>query len=163
MNNPPADLPLEYVPSGYRLTFIICALLKRALLAADLKVGYRLRFLEAMNHWTDNYFRAEMLQMIDPMSDLEYAIYKEAKSLDSEDKHLSPTQRTEVSFKLLTGERVFSHFLKLNRGIAAAIKWHDGLYKPDAAIPPAHNSLPEPPAQPRSVQCMRSLGARNNG
>jgi hypothetical protein len=76
-----------------------------------------LRFLEALNGMTDLNFTAPMLQMIEPMRDTGFQIWKEAKTLDRDgDKSCM------ASFRVLTGWRVFQHFLRLNPSILAAIK-----------------------------------------
>jgi hypothetical protein len=56
------------------------------------------------------------------MSDLEYQIFCEAKSLDIKAAGLSPAHQTQASYDILTGP-VFEHFVALNPGIANAIRW----------------------------------------
>jgi hypothetical protein len=117
MNGQP-DNQIEMLPSGTRHTFIGIALAKRALQTPGIKTGDKLHILEMLNGWA----APEILAMIDPMTDLEYQIFREAKSLDIEGGNLSPAQKTQASYDILTGA-VFSHFVALNSGIANAIRW----------------------------------------
>jgi len=66
---------LLYVPPGYRFAFIAAALTKRALATDDIKVGDRLHLLEKLNGLTDRYLTADMLAMMEPMSNLEFEIF----------------------------------------------------------------------------------------
>jgi hypothetical protein len=102
--------------------FIVAALTKRALQDDKMKAGDRLHLLEKLNGLTDQNFTADQLALIDPMSDLEYQIFCEAKSLDIKAVDLSPAQQTQASYDILTGY-VFEHFVVLNPGMAKAIRW----------------------------------------
>jgi hypothetical protein len=117
MNDQP-DNQIEIVASGTRYTFVAIALAKRALQTPGIKTGDKLHILEMINGWAG----PDILAMIDPMSDLEFQIFREAKSLDIEGGNLSPAQKTQASFDILTGA-VFPHFVALNPGIANAIRW----------------------------------------
>jgi hypothetical protein len=116
----PDELLTVYVPPGHMLTLIGTALMKRAVQSPGIKPGEKLRLLEMVNGWTDLWFTPEMLALVDPMSDTEFQIYREAKSLDPEDD-----KRCQASFDVLSSPRVFWHFFTLNRGIANAIKWRE--------------------------------------
>jgi hypothetical protein len=115
MNEQPIN---QIVPVGVRYNFICIALIKCALQTPGIKTGDKLRLLEALNECG----HPEILAMIEPMSDLEYKIFCEAKSLDIEGSNLSPAQKTQASFDILTGA-AFPHFCALNPGIAKAIHW----------------------------------------
>jgi hypothetical protein len=116
-----ANNQIEFVPPGIRYNFIGIALTKRALQSAGLKTGDKLHLLERLNECGD----PEILAMIDPMTDIEFQIFREAKSLDVEGGNLSPAQKTQASFDILTSGKVFSHFVTLNAGMAKAIRWHE--------------------------------------
>jgi hypothetical protein len=115
MNEQPIN---QIVPVGVRYNFIAIALIKRALQTPGIKTGEKLQLLEALNECG----HPEILAMIEPMSDLEYKIFCEAKSLDIEGGNLSPAQKTQASFDILT-DAAFRHFCALNPGIAKAIRW----------------------------------------
>src|SRR6202030_3118276 len=65
----------------------------------------------------------DILALIDPMSDLEFQIYSEAKSLDIDGPDLNPIQKTQASYNILTSPQVLSHFVALNPVPAKAINW----------------------------------------
>jgi len=93
---------LLHVPPGYRFAFITAALTKRALATDGIKVGDRLHLLEKLNGLTDRYFTADILAMSEPMSNLEFEIFREARSLDADGD-----KSGIASFKVLTSHRVF--------------------------------------------------------
>jgi hypothetical protein len=114
--------------AGHALSFIAVALVKRALLDdTTMNAGDRLRLLEKLNGLTDLNFTAAMLALIDPMSDLELEIYREAKSLDPpRPKKDDPRSlHFQASFEILTSPKVFEHFIALNPGLAAAVRLYE--------------------------------------
>lgn len=122
------------ISSGHTMVFIVAALTKRALQDDKMEAGDRLHLLEKLNGLTDQYFTADMLALIDPMSNLEYQIFREAKSLDIKAAGLSPAQQTQASYEILTSSQVFSHFVTLNPGMANAIRMHENPRRADAAL-----------------------------
>jgi hypothetical protein len=131
--------------------------------------GERLHWLEKLNGLTDLNFTVDMLALIDPMSDLEMQIFREAKSLDIKADGLSPTQRTQASFDILTSSQVFSHFVTLNPGMAKAARLYEGRWSdtaPQSAalldpLPASDASAPQRPAsttKPETDFLMRPRG-----
>jgi hypothetical protein len=111
--------------AGQIFSFIAVAATKRTLQDdTTMKAGDRLRLLEKLNGLTDLNFTAAMLALIDPMSDLELEIYREAKSLDPpRPKKDDPSSvYFQASFEILTSPKVFEHFIALNPGLAAAVR-----------------------------------------
>lgn len=113
----PDESLIVHTPAGYLMFFVVVALTKRALAMDDMKAGERLYFLEKLNGLTDQNFTPSMLATIEPMSDLEYEIFCEAKSLDGTDD-----KSAEASFQILTSPRVFGHLATLNPSFIAAMK-----------------------------------------
>lgn len=105
------------VPRGYMHHMLAIALGKRILADDDLRLGDRLYVLEMINALTDSYISPEMLAAIQPMSDTELTIFREAKSLDADGEKLG-----QASFKVLTSWKVFNYFLALNPSLLVAIK-----------------------------------------
>jgi hypothetical protein len=131
---------------AYRFNFIVAAMTKRGLQDDKMPAGERLHLLEKLNGLTDQHFTAEMLALIDPMSDLEFQIYQEAKSLDAPHPKNKDDIRTihwKASFDILTGP-AFKHFVALNPGLAKAFRLYDGQFWPDTAP----QSATSPPADP---------------
>jgi hypothetical protein len=110
------DRLVLFTPAGYKHFFLWAAYVKRAL-QFELPAGKRLKLLERLNSLTDLYFTPEMLATIEPMSDTEIEMVNEARSLDLEDDRLG-----QASFDVLTSQRVFGHFLRLNPSLMTAIK-----------------------------------------
>jgi hypothetical protein len=105
-------------PSGYLMFFLMTAATKRWLSFEDLKPADRLFMLEKMHGMIDQYFTSEMLATIQPMGDIEYQIWREARSLDPPYKAWCRS----ASFEILTSPRVFWHFVTLNPSLLATIK-----------------------------------------
>jgi hypothetical protein len=141
----PDEVLVVYTPPGYQMNFIIVALTKRALLMEEIKPGEQLELLENMNALTDRYFTAEMLSMIEPVSDTEYEIFAAAKMLDK------PSDKcATASFKVLTSPRVFWHICTLNPSILAALR-HEAQQRKAAALrllADAADDTSPPPASP---------------
>jgi hypothetical protein len=88
----------------------------------------------------DTYITPEMLAIVRPMSDAEFAFIQEADKLAAKDK-----------FNLLTSDKVFSWFLQLNPSLGAAIKFREGQYNGGSSAPlakPAEPEQPQPEAAP---------------
>jgi hypothetical protein len=102
------------VPAGYMHLMLWAAVAKRAL-QWEMKPGKRLKLLELLNGLTDNWLTPEMLPMIAPAGDTEMAMLGEAKSLDGD-------KDCKNSFDVLTSQKVFGHFRRLNLSFMAAIK-----------------------------------------
>ncbi len=112
------ELLVIHMPSGYRFIFIAVALAKRGL--ENHKSADQLLLLKKINGLTDQNFTPEMLATIEPMGDTEYAIFKEARSLDAGDK------ASMAGFEVLTSPRVFWHLVTLNPSLLKAIKLREG-------------------------------------
>ena len=135
---------IEMVPAGYKWIFILIALAKLALLTRGIAPAEKLRFLEFLDTAPDSYMTREMVAMIDPLDDAGYAIYAEAKTLDPPGDKLG-----EASFRVLTSERVFGHFLTLNPSILKAIEWREANRGRAATTPAAAPAPPMPPPATR--------------
>jgi len=130
----PDELLVVHTPQGYRIMFILVALTKRALLTKGIKPAEQLDLLEKMHSLTDQYFTPEMLAMIDPMGDVEYSIYQEAKTLDS------PGDKAAMgSFRMLTSCRVFWMFVTANPSMLDAIKFHEATR--NGTVPPVSAAI----------------------
>jgi hypothetical protein len=96
---------------------LVVANTKRALQRINMNVRDRLHVLEKMNGFTDQWLTAEMLATIEPMSDTQEQMFREARSLDP------PGGRPfQASAGILTSQQVFGHFVRLNPSLLAAIK-----------------------------------------
>jgi hypothetical protein len=102
-------------PPGYRHTFLCISLAKRALTTPDIKTGEQLKLLQQINDCIDLSVSREMVEIIEPMSDLEFKMYSEAAALDH-DENLAP------SFAVLTSPQTFRTFSKVNPSYVAALK-----------------------------------------
>jgi hypothetical protein len=155
--------PGEIVPAGYMLLLLMVALTKSAALTRGIKPNDQLHLLEMMNGLTDQYLTQEMLAMIEPMPSPGWQIYIEAKSLDSADDKLA-----KASFAVLTSERVFGHFVRLNRSIVEAIRWRIAQRQRSVVAAPATSptaapvtpapailETPAPPVPPMLVRPMQ--------
>jgi hypothetical protein len=120
---------VTYVPVGHRHTMLIVAFTKYMLAKLKMSDHQRLDLLEKLNSLTDWYFTAPMLATIQPACATQVAMILEARSLDREDDKLG-----QESFKILTNETVFRHFIGLNPSILEAIKLR--------ARPPASRLFP---------------------
>lgn len=149
-------IEIELVPAGYRHILILIAVVKRALLSRGIKSADKLQFLENLESLPDNYIAPEMIEMVEPLNDAGYAIYAEAKSLDP------PGDKTgKASFAVLTGQRVFGHFLNLNPSILAAIEWREA-NRGRAILAPVAARAPQPAPPPASPPVLRpSYGSEN--
>jgi hypothetical protein len=136
------DNQIEMMPVGWRHTYIGIALAKRALQTPGIKTGDKLHLLEMINRWAS----PDILALIDPMSDLEFQIYSEAKSLDIDGPDLTPIQKTQASYEILTSAQVFSHFVALNPGLAKAIHWRGPRQSVTAPQTTAPDGLTSQPA-----------------
>jgi hypothetical protein len=123
---------IAYVPSGYKHILLAIALTKRVLTTCKMKAGEKLQVLEKLNGLTDGYITPEMLAMIEPMSDTEYEMLNEARSLDQPDDKAG-----RASFDVLTSPDVFEHFVRLNPSLLAAIKFHNALWGRTSRSDPA--------------------------
>jgi hypothetical protein len=111
---------------GHQIAFLAVALAKRGLQSPNIKPADQLMVLEKMGRVTDVWFASEMVAIIEPMSDIEYEIYKEAKKLDPpwpKNKSDLNSSHFKASTELLTSPRVFWHFCTLNPSFIAAAKW----------------------------------------
>lgn len=106
---------------GRRFDFLFAAYLKRALTTLKMKAGERLQLLE----WLNQSFSPNVLAAIQPMSEAEAAIMREARSLDRKDDPAAM-----ASFRVLTSWKVFGHFLRLNPSYLAAIKLFERRFVP---------------------------------
>jgi hypothetical protein len=89
--------------------------------------------------------KPEMVAMIEPLNDKGYTIYAEAKSLDP-----PGDKSADASFRVMTSEKVFGHFLTLNPSILKAIEWRETSQRKAATSPAAMPSpQPAPPPAPR--------------
>jgi hypothetical protein len=118
MSDATAAEMILYTPTGYKLMMLVVAKTKRALQRIDMRVRDRLHILEKMNGFTDQWFTPEMLAMIEPMSDTEEQMFREARSLDP-----SGGQPFQASAEILTSQQVFGHFVRLNASLLEAIKF----------------------------------------
>jgi len=109
-----------HFPDGYRHTLLFIAYVKHILVNLEMKAGQRLQFLEWINGQTSQVIAAEMLEMIQPMSDTEMKMMHEARSLNRKDDPAG-----SASFDVLTSEEVFDDFLALNPSLLAAIMLHN--------------------------------------
>lgn len=143
-----ADLCL-HLADGHKLSFIIAALTKRTLQIPGIKPADRLRLLERLNGLTDDWFSADLLAGIEPMCDTAYAIFKEARTLDTpqDDTHC------DASFNVLATPSVFRHFAQLNPSIMAAINTRAAGRQDQRAAPlPAETPPPRPPTVMSAAQ-----------
>ena len=144
-----ADHLCLHLADGHKLSFIIAALAKRTLKIPGINTADRLRLLERLNGLTDDWFSADLLAGIEPMCDTAYAIFKEARTLDTpqDDTHC------DASFNVLATRSVFRHFAQLNPSIMAAIK-HRAAGRQDqhAVPPPAETPPPQPPGPMGAAQ-----------
>jgi hypothetical protein len=73
------------IPQGYKYTVVIISGVKR-MLAADIPVEYRLKFLERLDQMATNgndlWLTADMIAAIEPMCDAGMEMYSEAAKLD---------------------------------------------------------------------------------
>jgi hypothetical protein len=73
------------IPQGYKYTVVIISGVKR-MLAADIPVEYRLKFLERLDLMASNgnerWLTADMIAAIQPMCDRGQEMYSEAAKLD---------------------------------------------------------------------------------
>jgi hypothetical protein len=123
----------------YAFCFIAAALVKRSLQDEKMAAGARLHLLERLNAMTDAHFTSEMLALVDPMSDLELEIYREAKSLDPPRPNSKAEflfSRCRSSFDVLTGP-AFKHFLRLNAGMQKAVDLCEAPRSPATTTAPA--------------------------
>jgi hypothetical protein len=109
------------------IELITIALVKRLILDPRMKAGDRLRALEGITAWIrPSGLTVEMLELVDPASDVEMVMIDAAGELDPK-----PFPNYEIpyppdaitvppSFYVLSDS--FEHFAKLNKGIAAAIE-----------------------------------------
>ena len=122
---------VEMFPVGYRFTLLVISYIKNVLTTRKMTHGYRLRFLEWLDHSVDFTITPEILETVAPMSDTEMAMVHEAKTLD--DKDGPEGTRCAASFKVLTSSEVFADFLALNPSLLAAIMFHQRQWKRSAA------------------------------
>lgn len=118
----PDESAVVYTSAGHRHSLILIAMIKRALLTDGITPVQQLEFLEHLHGQADTYITPQMIAMVQPLGDTEYAIYREAASLD--DGLDTPAARVAhgASFDVLTRPRVFWHFCTLNPSILAAVK-----------------------------------------
>jgi hypothetical protein len=101
------------ISEGHAFFFVAAAVAKRAL-AEPMKAHERLRMLEALDRMIDSHFTAEMLKLIEPASDAELAMVREARSLDPKEiKRDDPS--LPPSIHLIA--KSLDHFARLNVGI----------------------------------------------
>jgi hypothetical protein len=111
------------VAAGHRYS-LLCAALTKKCLELPMPADERLRFLEALDSLTDLYVTPEMLALVQPMSAAEFEIIEEADKLCSPDDKLA-----KAKFDLLTSEKVFGYFLRLNPSLLDAIKFRETQYR----------------------------------
>jgi hypothetical protein len=109
------------------IELITIALVERLILDPRMKAGDRLHALEAITAWIKpSGLTVEMLELVDPASDVEMKMIDAARELDPK-----PFPNYEIpyppdaitvppSFYVLSDS--FEHFAKLNAGICAAIE-----------------------------------------
>jgi hypothetical protein len=117
------DALLDALPQGYWLFMILIAFGKMALLDKRLTAAEQEWILERINGAVDMKLSAEMVAMIEPMSETEWEMLKAALSLDppaSEGGDL--LRRRSASCELLMRPEVFASFAQLNPGIRAAVE-----------------------------------------
>jgi hypothetical protein len=109
------------VTDGHKFFMIAIAVGKRCLRDAPMTAGERLHHLKQMNGAVDRFLTAEMLQMIEPASDVEIAMIDAARELDRKER--KPDDPLPPSVHILSRSHVFGHFRRLNPGIAAALEY----------------------------------------
>jgi hypothetical protein len=115
------DYPYDFtIASGHCFAMIAIASAKRCLAEMPMTVGQRLRVLEQINGAVDINLTAEMVQLIEPASDLELAMIDAARALDP--KESKPDDPMPPSLDLLGRRDVLDCFAKHNAGIRAAIE-----------------------------------------
>jgi hypothetical protein len=114
---------VTFVPVGYRYFMLLAAFTKYVLANLKMPAGTRLNLLEKLNALVDGYFSQEMLSAIQPMCPTQVEMICEAKLLDPAGDKLG-----NASFEILTGEKVFRHFIALNPSFLDAIKIRDGAF-----------------------------------
>jgi hypothetical protein len=117
--SPADEETIRLIPPGYKHSMLVAALTKRVLLTGKMTAADRLDFLEKLNSLVDGDFTTEMLELIEPMSDVECRMVAEAMTLDIDNK------RSAASYDVLTREDVFHHFVRLNPSLLAAIKFRE--------------------------------------
>jgi hypothetical protein len=115
------DYPYDFIiTSGHCFMMIAIASAKRCLAEMPMTVGQRLRVLEQINGAVDINLTAEMVQLIEPASDIELAMVDAARALDPKDR--KPDDPFPPSFFILGRREVLDCFAKHNAGIRAAIE-----------------------------------------
>lgn len=125
----PDESAVVHTSAGSRYSLLLIALIKQALLTDGITPAQQLEFLEHLHGQADTFVTPAMIAMVQPMGNTEYAIYKEAASLD--DGLDTPAARVAHggSFRVLTSPRVFWHFCTLNPSILAAVRTRHSEWK----------------------------------
>jgi hypothetical protein len=115
------DYPYDFIiTSGHCFMMIAIASAKRCLAEMPMTVGQRLRVLEQINGAVDINLTAEMVQLIEPASDIELAMVDAARALDPKER--KPDDPMPPSLDLLGRRDVLECFARHNAGIRAVIE-----------------------------------------
>jgi hypothetical protein len=108
------------MPVGHRVTFLLIALAKRALVQGGMTVGDQLQMLERLMALTDTFITPAVLAAVQPCCETADKMIGEALALDGENGRLTK------SWNMLSSWEVFWHFLRLNPSLLEAIRLASG-------------------------------------
>ena len=99
-----------HCPVGHRYTFVFISYVKH-LLAGDLPMDYRLKFLQWLDDRNERWERPEIIAAIEPMCEDGYQLLRETMKLGS-----------KKSLDVIASWEVFNAFVALNPSLLTAIK-----------------------------------------
>lgn len=115
------DYPYDFIiTEGHAFMMIAIASAKRCLADTPMTVGQRLHVLEMISNAVDINLTAEMVQAIEPASDIELEMIAAARELDPKER--KPGDPLPPSVSLLGRRDVLDAFAVHNAGIHAAIE-----------------------------------------